>query len=200
MTPDRTRPSVNRGRLTSVFSGQLTSALTRTKQRALRAGRLGHVRQCDTFTTRGREGQDSRPRSSALRGRQALQAESWMIPVWQLPLEPRCEPRSLRCPRDTPALRLSQLSGLPLDTKEWASHSNVNFASFVLVALSQRRQHGHHDTSDHHHRGARSWGRRLVRPGALVLGYYPGSLPLERLLLGDSDGLSAGCYRPTLPA
>jgi hypothetical protein len=28
MTPDRTRPSVNRGHLTSVFSGQLTSALT----------------------------------------------------------------------------------------------------------------------------------------------------------------------------
>ena len=28
MTADRTRPSVNRGHLTSVFSGQVTSALT----------------------------------------------------------------------------------------------------------------------------------------------------------------------------
>jgi hypothetical protein len=33
-----------------------------------------------------------------------------------------------------------------------------------------RRQHGHHDTSDHHHRRADSFRWRLVRPGTLVLG------------------------------
>jgi DNA-binding CsgD family transcriptional regulator len=33
-----------------------------------------------------------------------------------------------------------------------------------------RRQHGHHDTSDHHHRRAGSFRWRLVRLGTLVLG------------------------------
>jgi Sigma-70, region 4 len=33
-----------------------------------------------------------------------------------------------------------------------------------------RRQHGYHDTCDHHHRPADSFRWRLVRPGTLVLG------------------------------
>jgi hypothetical protein len=33
-----------------------------------------------------------------------------------------------------------------------------------------RRQHGYHDTSDHHHRPADSFRWWLVRPGTLVLG------------------------------
>ena len=43
---------------------------------------------------------------------------------------------------------------------------NIGFSVGALV----RRQHGYHDTSDHHHRRADSFRWRLVRPGTLVLG------------------------------
>jgi hypothetical protein len=47
------------------------------------------------------------------------------------------------------------------------AQSSVRGASVVGLV---RREHGYHDTCDHHHRPADSFRRRLVRPGTLVLG------------------------------